>query len=71
MKKYKILLNMINNFTAFFLGYYMHFRALLSLIPLKLKEIRTISNMRQQNIFLNFFLKKGSNENLYDFLRIL
>lgn len=42
MKKYKMLLNMINHFILFFLGYYIYFEAFLYPIFFKLKIIKRI-----------------------------
>lgn len=70
MKKHKVLLNMINNSITFFSKYYMYFRAFSSPILLKLEEIDIIPKVKQQDILPNYTLKKGSNENLEDLLKI-
>ena len=70
MKKNRILLDMINDFITFSLGYCTHLGAPLFLIPSKPEGIETISEVRQQDIFLDCILKSGSDENLDDFSRI-
>ena len=70
MKKYGILLDMINDFITFSPGYCTHLGAPLFPIPPKPKGIETIPEARQQDIFPKRILKKGSDENLDDFLRI-
>ena len=70
IKKYGVLLDMINDFITFFPGYCTHLRASLFLIFPKPEETKTIFEVRQQNIFLNHILKRGLDKNLDDFLRI-
>lgn len=70
MKKYGVLLNMINNFITFFPRYYIYLGALLSLLSLKPKEIKIILEVRQQDNFPNHIMKSDSDENLNNFLRI-
>lgn len=70
MKKHGVLLNMINDSIIFSLGYYTYLGAPLSPIPPKLEGTETIPKARQQDIFSNRILKRGSDENLDDFLRI-
>ena len=71
MKKFGILLNIINDFITFSPGYCMHLGAPLFLISPKPEEIETIPKARQQDIFPNHILKKSSDENLDDFSRTL
>lgn len=61
---------MINNFIIFSLRYYTYLRAFLSSIFPKPEGIKIILKARQQDIFPNGILKKVSNKNLNDFLRI-
>ena len=70
MKKHGILLDMINNSITFSPGYCTHLGAPLFPIPLKPEGMETIPEARQQDIFPNHILKRGSDENLDDFLRI-
>ena len=69
MKKHGILLNMINNSITFFPGYYTHLGAPLFPISPKLEGIERIPKARQQDIFPNRILKRGSDENLDNLLR--
>ena len=69
MKKYGILLDMINDSITFSPEYYMHLGAPLLPIPPKSEGTETIPKAKQQNIFPNRILKNGSDENLDDFLR--
>lgn len=71
IKKDEVLSNMINNSIIFFSGYYMHFGVFLSLIPLKLKRIEIILEVKYKNMVLKHILKKISEENLDDFLSII
>lgn len=71
MKKYRIILDIINNFITFALGYYMYFGYLLSLIPPKLKRIKIISKSKYENMVFNRILVKGLDENLGNFLSII
>ena len=58
---------MINDFIIFFPGYCIHLGVPLFPIPPKLEKTKTIPEARQQDIFPNLILKKGSDENLDDF----
>ena len=69
MKKHGILLDMINDSITFSPGYCTHLGAPLFPIPPKPKGTETIPEARQQDIFPNHILKRGSDENLDDFLR--
>ena len=69
MKKHGILLDIINDFITFFSKYCTHLGAPLFPISLKLEGTETIPEARHQDIFPNRILKKGSDENLNDFLR--
>lgn len=71
MKKYDILLNMVNNFIIFFPRYYMHFRVFLLLIAQISKRIKIILQVKKENITLEQILKKRIDENLDDFLSII
>ena len=71
MKKYRVLLDIINNSITFSPEYCMHLGALLSPIPLKSEGTETIPEARQQNISPNRILKKGLDDNLDNFLRTL
>ena len=71
MKKYGVLLNVIDDCIIFSSRYCIHLGASLSLISPKPEEIETIPEARQQDIFPNRILKKGSDENLNDFLQTL
>ena len=71
IKKYGVLLDIINDSIIFSPKYYTHLRTPLSLILSKPKETKTILKARQQDIFPNRILKRGSDKNLDDFLRIL
>ena len=70
MKKHGILLDMINDSITFSPGYCTHLGAPLFPIPPKPEGTETIPEARQQDIFPNRILKRGSDENLDDFLRI-
>lgn len=59
---------MINNFIIFFPEYCTHVGALLSPIPPKLKRNETILEAKYEDIIPKHILKKGSKENLDDFL---
>ena len=69
VKKHGVMLNMINNSITFFSGYYTHLEAPLSPISPKSKGTKTIFEAKQQDIFPNHILKRGSDENLDNFLR--
>ena len=69
MKKHGILLDMINDFIIFSLGYYTHLGAPLFPIPPKPEGTEIIPKARQQDIFLNRILKRGLDENLDDFMK--
>ena len=69
MKKHGILLDMINDSITFSPGYCTHLGAPLFPIPPKPEGTETIPEARQQDIFPNRILKRGSDENLDDFLR--
>ena len=61
MKRYGILLDIINNSIIFFLRYCMYLGVLLFPIFLKQEKTKTIFKARKQDIFPNRILKKGSS----------
>ena len=67
MKKYGILLDMINDSITYFPRYCMHLGAPLFPIPPKPEGTETIPEARQQDIFPTRILKKSSDENLDNF----
>ena len=69
MKKYGILLDMINDSITYFPRYCMHLGAPLFPIPPKPEGTETIPEARQQDIFPTHILKRGSDENLNNFSR--
>lgn len=71
MKKYRVLLNIINNFISFFAGYYTNLAIFLSLISLKPKKIEIIFEAKYENIVSIRILKKGLKQNLDNFLAII
>ncbi len=71
MKKYGVLLDMINNYISFSPEYCSHLRTSLvfvSTMPTTKTEIISITT--QQNDLPNQILKKGSAEKIDDFLKI-
>ena len=70
IKKHEILLNIINDFIIFSLGYCMYLGVFLFPIPLKLEGTEIILEARKQDIFPNRILKRGSDENRDNFSRI-
>ena len=70
MKKYRVIINITNNFLAFWPGYYTDIRAtfLLSLLslPTKIVAIKIKKNLISQKI-----IKKDSKKNMTNFLQSL
>lgn len=72
MKKHEILFNIINNSITFFSGYCIYFRVpLFPVFTMPTKETKIIPIATYQNVFLNQILKKGSEEKIDDFFKIL
>lgn len=71
MNKYGILLDIIDDFILFFLRYHKYLDTSLSLIPLKPKRIEKILEAKYKNMIPKHILKKGSKENLDNFLNII
>ncbi len=72
MKKYGVLLDMINNCISLSFGYCSQPRVPLVLVPtMPTAETEIISMATQQDILPNQILIRGSAENIDDFLKIL
>lgn len=71
MKKLGVLLNRIENFVLFFLGYCMHSGAFLSLISPKLEAMEIMLQNKQEDIAIIRILKRRTDKRLDDFLTII
>ncbi len=70
MKKHGVLLDIINDSITFSPGYSPHLGAPLFPIPFKLMEVtKTIPEAIKEDIVPNRILKRGSAENLDNFLK--
>lgn len=71
VKKYSVLLNIINNSITFFSKYYTYFRAILLPIAQNLEGRKTMPKAKYKNIILKQILKRGTDEKSDDFWSII
>lgn len=71
IKKYEVLLDIINNFIIFLLKYYIHYDTSLFFILLKAKRIKTNLEIKHKDKVLNYILIRRLDKNIYSFLRII
>lgn len=72
IKKYKVLINILNNFIKFFSKYYTYLEVLLfSIFTMLIKKTEIILIVINQDIFFNQIFKKDLIKKIDNFLKTL